>query len=108
MSKLLTPEQVAEILQISVRTVYENRKRLGGFYPFGIRVLRFREEVINGSVVGQGKEYLALRVPVQGAASYGIGGNKGRRKNRKGKPQEKGNGGFGEEDPNRHGLFNPR
>ncbi len=53
MDKLLTPEQVADLLQISVKTVYEKSDRFGGFYPAGIRVLRFRQEVINGIMEGQ-------------------------------------------------------
>lgn len=47
MSPLLTPEEVASLLRISLRTVYENARRLGGFYPAGIRVLRFRKERIH-------------------------------------------------------------
>jgi len=42
-SSLLTPKEVAELLKISLQTVYDNRKRLGGFCPAGIRVLRFRK-----------------------------------------------------------------
>ena len=33
---LLTPEEVAQLLQISIRTVYAQARRLGGFYPAGI------------------------------------------------------------------------
>ena len=47
MCPLLTPKQVAALLQISTRTVYDNARKLGGFYPAGIRVLRFRREDIN-------------------------------------------------------------
>ena len=36
MTQLLTPSDVAELLQISVRTVYDHARRLGGFYP-GVR-----------------------------------------------------------------------
>jgi len=45
-SPLLTPKEVADLLKISLQTVYDNRKLLGGFCPAGIRVLRFRNEDI--------------------------------------------------------------
>lgn len=63
---LLTVAQVAEFLQIAISTVYDNAARLGGFYPGGIRVLRFKPEVIYGSLEGQGQEGLALRLLVHG------------------------------------------
>ncbi|MCP4624842.1 MAG: helix-turn-helix domain-containing protein [bacterium] len=46
MELLLTPKQVAELLSLSVRTVYDHSIRLGGFYPAGIKALRFRRDVI--------------------------------------------------------------
>ncbi|MBM4275215.1 MAG: helix-turn-helix domain-containing protein [Deltaproteobacteria bacterium] len=46
MTSLLTPPEVAHLLQISLRTVYAQSRRLGGFYPAGIRALRFRREDI--------------------------------------------------------------
>lgn len=57
MEPLLTPEQVADLLQISVKTVKKAsvRQRLGGFYPVGLRALRFRPEVIRGVLAGQGQ-----------------------------------------------------
>lgn len=63
---LLTPKQVAERLQVSIRTVYNIKDRLGGFRPAGIRVLRFREEVIYGIMEGQETKRLDLRFSVQG------------------------------------------
>jgi hypothetical protein len=45
-SSLLTVEEVADLLKISPRAVYQYRQRLGGFYPFGIRVPPFRREEI--------------------------------------------------------------
>ncbi len=42
---LLTVSQVAKLLNINKTTVYENKERLGGFYPAGYRVL-FRSDVI--------------------------------------------------------------
>ena len=55
-SSLLTVKDVAGLLQIKERTVYDNRKALGGFYPAGIKVLRFRAEVIYGIMEGQGHD----------------------------------------------------
>ena len=64
MTPLLTPTDVASLLQISVRTVYEHAGRLGGFYPLGIRRLRFRPEGINEYLERQKEGVLAVRVPV--------------------------------------------
>lgn len=58
MTQLLTPSDVAELLQISVRTVYDHSDRLGGFYPLGIRRLRFRPEGIYEHLEGQEKGVL--------------------------------------------------
>jgi hypothetical protein len=52
--KLLTPSQVADQLQISVRTVMRHSRALGGFYPAGIRALRFREEDVERACLGGG------------------------------------------------------
>lgn len=38
----------------------KNPRRLGGFYPAGIKVLRFRPEVIYGSVEGQGNAVMDI------------------------------------------------
>jgi hypothetical protein len=62
MKPLLTPKDVAVLLSVSVRTIYDNYQRLGGFYPAGIKRLRFREEVINGIMEGQKPEGLVLQV----------------------------------------------
>ena len=51
-STLLTPKQVAEMLSISVRTVYDHSIRLGGFYPAGIKALWFRRDVIEAIMEG--------------------------------------------------------
>jgi len=51
MEPLLTPKQIAELLNLSVRTVYD-RVRLGGFYPAGIKTLRFRRDVIEAIMEG--------------------------------------------------------
>jgi len=52
MEPLLTPKQVAELLSLSVRTVYDHSIRLGGFYPAGIKALRFRRDVIEAIMEG--------------------------------------------------------
>jgi hypothetical protein len=52
MEPLLTPKQVAELLSLSVRTVYDHSIRLGGFYPAGIKALRFRKDVIEAIMEG--------------------------------------------------------
>ena len=44
--KLLKPKDVAEILKVSVKTVYKHQRRLCGFHPAGIGCLRFRQEDI--------------------------------------------------------------
>lgn len=65
MESLLTPDDVAKLLQVSLRTVYANGKRLGGFYPAGIKVLRFREEVIREFMEGQGERNVEIHLPGQ-------------------------------------------
>ena len=62
MQALLTPEEVASLLQLSLRTIYANVRRLGGFYPAGIRALRFRRE--DSSAIMEGPQELTLEVPV--------------------------------------------
>lgn len=53
---LLAPQEVAEILNVAVKTVYDNQKRLGGFNPAGIKVikvLRFHPDIIQ-QIVDEG------------------------------------------------------
>ena len=96
---LLTPKQVAALLQISTRTVYENARKLGGFYPAGIRVLRFRREDIN----------TIIQNPPGGRK---VGVSTQEEKARVGRPQNmkrgQGTGKWLKDqkrlDPNRHGL----
>lgn len=66
---LLTPEQVAALLQISVKTVKKAkvRERLGGFYPVGLRALRFRPEVIRGVLAGE-RQGVEVQVRARGQA----------------------------------------
>ena len=66
MEQLLTPKQVANLLQISSRTVYDNKHRLGGFYPAGIKCLRFRKEIIDGILEGSGSKGLGVSVSIPG------------------------------------------
>ena len=77
LTPLLTPEQVAKLLNLSPKTVYKHKRRLGGFYPAGIGVLRFSPGVIYGVLAGQGQgvevslriagaELLRAVVPLQG------------------------------------------
>ena len=47
-----TVDEVAELLKIPKRTVYKHARRLGGFYPAGIKVLRFRKQVIDEILYG--------------------------------------------------------
>lgn len=44
MDRLLSVKDVAELLNMSPRMVYEHKRELGGFYPAGIRILRFHPE----------------------------------------------------------------
>lgn len=62
---LLTPQEVASLLQVSVKTVYAHAVKLGGFYPGGIRVLRFKREAVYGLMEGQGKGRLEVQLRVQ-------------------------------------------
>ena len=53
MEPLLTSKKVAELLNLSVRTIYGHRNRLDGFYPAGINDLRFRRDMIEAIVEGR-------------------------------------------------------
>ena len=52
MKPLLTPLEVAELLQLSKATVYAKAVHLGGFFPAGIKALRFNPEVIYAIMEG--------------------------------------------------------
>lgn len=100
MKKLLTPENVAELLQVSVECVYRNKKALCGFYPAGIKVLRFQEEVLNGII--QNSAGLEVRVPKKREEIH-------RQRFPKEIGSQSSNGGAKKRDssrqkPNRHGL----
>jgi hypothetical protein len=103
-NQLLTKEQVADLLQVSVQTVYRNRCRLGGFYPAGLRVLRFREDDILACL--ERDQRMALSLPISGEEIQpGLvqdqGRGQGRRRGEKGRTQKGGEGA----DPNRHNLL---
>lgn len=66
MTPLLTPNDVANLLQISIRTVYDRARDLGGFYPAGIGVLRFSPKVLNDLMERSSKGTLAISLSVPG------------------------------------------
>src|SRR5450759_2483611 len=66
MNSLLPPNEVARLLHLSVRTVYAQSHRLGGFYPAGIRALRFRREDIYAIMEGPQKRQLEVPVSTSG------------------------------------------
>ena len=61
---LLKPSKVAELLNMSEKTVYKHRKKLYGFKPAGLGILRFRKEIIYGIMEGQDPKALVLQFPV--------------------------------------------
>lgn len=62
MTPLLTPQNVADLLQIPIGTVYKRKNTLGGFYPAGLKVLRFNPGVIYA--IMEGRQNVALSVSV--------------------------------------------
>ena len=63
MEALLTVADVAVLLKIHPKTVYEHAAEWGGFYPAPLRVLRFRPEVIRG--IMEGGQKVEVRFPAQ-------------------------------------------
>src|SRR5665811_1453426 len=57
---------MAGLLQLSLSTVYPKADRLKGFYPAGIKALRFREETIYAIMAGPTKRQVPLPVPTPG------------------------------------------
>ena len=107
--QLLTVPDVANILQIAPRTVYDNKYRLGGFYPAGLRVLRFPPGVILGYLEGQGTENMGLRVPISQEVIRVRGtrntpGGRSRKVKTAGGCKGPGHREY-QSDQNRHGLF---
>lgn len=104
MNTLLTPQKVADILALPIRTVYANKEKLGGFYPAGIKCLRFHPDIINEHLERQKKKGLALLVSVPGEDLRGRRPqDKGRDSGSQGRAEKKGQGGNPGRD--RHGLF---
>lgn len=103
--ELMTPKEVARCLKISVRTVYDNQNRLGGIYPAGIKVLRFRKDLIYGLMEGQKAPGLEVQLSVSGKnlrgwrSSYKSGSQKSKGRS-KGRGQKK----YAQTNPARHGL----
>ena len=52
----MTPDEVAELLQVSSKTVYKHAKSLGGFYLPGIKTLRFSKEALYDNLERQIRE----------------------------------------------------
>lgn len=73
MEPILTVNDVAKLLNISPRMVYDHQRALGGFYPFGIKSLRFRPEVIRKELERQKTKLWIYQV---GKKSYGKQGLK--------------------------------
>lgn len=63
---LLSVKDVASLLNISTRTVYDHVKELGGFYLCDINVLRFSREYIHEYLERSQKKTLEVSVPVSG------------------------------------------
>ena len=101
---LLTPTDVAELLQISEKTVYKHSREFFGFKPAGLGILRFRKEIIYGIMEGQDPKALVLQFPVSERNLCGervqnekrSGDGKGREKKRTKESTTK---------SNRHGIF---
>jgi hypothetical protein len=68
MTPLLTTSEVARLLYLSEKTVYAQRQRLDGFYPAGIRALRFRKEDIYAIMEGPQERQLAASISTSGPA----------------------------------------
>jgi hypothetical protein len=63
-----TSEEVESLWQPFLRTISANVRRLGGFYPAGIRALRFRREDIYAIMEGPQERTLELPVSTPGPA----------------------------------------
>jgi hypothetical protein len=50
---LLTVDDHTDLLRMDKRTVYDHKNELSGFYPLGIKVLRFNREAIHVRLLGQ-------------------------------------------------------
>ncbi len=103
--ELMTSREVARCLKISVRTVYNNKNRLGGFYPAGLGILRFREDLIYGIMEGQNTQGLEIQLPVSGKGlRRGRPSNQSRSQKGKGRSKSRGPKEYTKTNPARHGL----
>lgn len=98
--QLLTPLEVSKKLKISLSTVYKKSRILGGFYPAGIKSLRFDEAIING--IMERSRQMAFSFHVSGTLSHGErffdqSGSKKSSRKKKGRSKEYA-------DSSRHGL----
>jgi hypothetical protein len=103
--KLLSVKEVADLLNVSPRTVYDYSKVLGGFYPAGIKVLRFNQEVICGYMEGQIPKGLVLQIPTLGEGIWKSGVQISEGRGFKPRKTKRGSQGKDQDDANRHGLF---
>jgi len=104
MEALLTPDEVKDLLKISIRTVYDRARDLGGFYPAGIGVLRFDPEVLYDILERSKSRPLAVSVPVQGGELLREGFPDSPRVRRSRGRAQKNAQGSKEDNPFRHGL----
>lgn len=100
---LLTPSDVAELLNISEKTVYKHSEKFCGFKPAGLGILRFRKEIIYGIMEGQDPETLVLQFPVSEQAVCGKGVQNQKRSSLSKREKKKRAESSTEE--NRHGLL---
>jgi hypothetical protein len=111
---LLTPQEVADRLKLSISAVYQNKDKLGGFYPAGIRVLRFDPEVIDGIMEGSPLRLLAVRIPISGQPVHRPRvQDQGRRQGSSGEPPPRSPNWYVAKgdivaDPARHGMLGSR
>jgi len=104
LKKLLTPNDVAELLQVSAKTVYKHKNSFGGFYPAGLKRLRFKEDIIYGILQGPKTEGLDIQVSVSGQELRGPGFYNQKRSNvSQGRPEKRIKGSTARS--NRHGIF---
>jgi hypothetical protein len=102
LNNILTPEEVSQLLQISIKSVYKHSRDLGGFYLPGMRTLRFSKETLNVCLERQVRTMeVPVPVPERKLQRTGVpdkagsGGGKGRRKKR---------GQVRKQEVSRHGL----
>ncbi len=104
---LLTVKDVARLLNVSPRTVYEHARQWGGFYPAGLRALRFKPDIIHGIMEGQDPQGLAALYPVR-EESLRRSRTKDEAPPLRSEHGPRRNNRVVKKDPNRHGLLNSR